>query len=266
MIIRPICMDDFQKCYDIANNCISNLKILSREEKISALAGLRKRLENQIKFGIGFVADDCGVVGIIMALGNQIESLFIDLNWQNNGVGTLLLNKMENELAAKQVASIEIEVFPESVGFYIKNGYRDVGKLTFVAQNKGKPVFNFVTHIMAKHIPLEIIQKRVTLKEQVLTERARLIAHFTILWWQNHHRREKRKFSNNLSKTHELQFGLNPKTARAAAELCVEAACLHDLAEECEGEGYDTDARKSWEQAEKKLFEYFLVIEKEREN
>ncbi len=77
---------------------------------------------------IFFVCEDCGqIVGMIRGGKNRIHSLFVDVASQNNGVGSLLMEKFERCATAQGAAYIEVHALLAAAAFYEKMGYEKLG-------------------------------------------------------------------------------------------------------------------------------------------
>jgi GNAT superfamily N-acetyltransferase len=69
----------------------------------------------------------------------QICYMAVAFEQQRKGVGTLLLNVLENKADILGAASIILEARETALGFYLRNNYRPEGT--------GHVLFNTITHV-----------------------------------------------------------------------------------------------------------------------
>lgn len=92
-------------------------------------------------------------------------------------------------------------------------------------------------------------------------EKAEELARHEVGWWKAHHRRDKQKLTEHMTLLYELQFGISREKALEAVKHRVEAAAMHDRAEELEDKGLQDEADEHWSEAEKLLERHFSVLE-----
>lgn len=92
--------------------------------------------------------------------------------------------------------------------------------------------------------------------------RVERLAHYEIMWWKAHHRRNKEELIENMAKLFSLQFGIDYKKAKEAAMLRAEATAWHDKAEECEDKDQQVQAEIYWHKAEECIRRHFEILER----
>jgi len=87
------------------------------------------------------------------------------------------------------------------------------------------------------------------------------LACYEVEWWKAHHRKQKDRLVDHMSKLYELQFGISYEQAREAVMHRVEATKWHDRAEELEDRGEQAESDKYWEKTERSLQKHFKILE-----
>ena len=95
-------------------------------------------------------------------------------------------------------------------------------------------------------------------------ELAKVMASFEIGWWEDHHRKNKKGLTEKMAKLYTLLFNISYEDAVTIVQHRVEAAELHDKAEEFEDEGGQKIADMYWDEAEKELQKHFALLEQLR--
>jgi hypothetical protein len=93
-------------------------------------------------------------------------------------------------------------------------------------------------------------------------ERYKELASHEIGWWKAHHRKDKSKLIDEMSKLYQLQFSITYEQAREAVLKRVDATKEHDIAERLEDGGNQREADVHWENAECLLLEHFKILDK----
>jgi len=91
-------------------------------------------------------------------------------------------------------------------------------------------------------------------------EKARLLASYEVGWWKAHHHKDFNRAVDMMAKEYALQFGIPYEQAKKAVELRVEAAKMHDKAEEYEDKKDRANANIYWKKAEDLLRQHFELI------
>ncbi|MDO8265021.1 MAG: hypothetical protein Q7T34_01465, partial [Candidatus Parcubacteria bacterium] len=83
------------------------------------------------------------------------------------------------------------------------------------------------------------------------------MAHNEIEWWKAHHRKDRGKLIEEMTRLHILLFNMTYEDAKKVVLYRIEAAGSHDEAEEYENQGNQNKADIHWAKAEESLQIYF---------
>lgn len=100
--------------------------------------------------------------------------------------------------------------------------------------------------------------------EQKMDKQVKNLAKYEIEWWKAHHRKDQKKFLDNMTRLYMQLYGLTYKVAEMIIGYRVEAAKFHDMAEKHEDAGNQKEADKNWRLAEEKLQFHFDLLLKQR--
>lgn len=67
------------------------------------------------------------IIGTVALEGKELCTFFVHPDYQNTGIGTHLLEKIESVAETKGISKIKAEASISGVAFYEKNGYRKTG-------------------------------------------------------------------------------------------------------------------------------------------
>lgn len=143
MEIRGLTKKDLPACADILCSVYNNELWMCRWERNTATAYLKDFFDAK-KF-VGYVLCDDGiVVGAVFAHEKiwwnnsevSIEEMFIRPEQQRKGLGTLLLNEVENYVKEHHLAGITLSTnkYAPAPCFYKKNGFSDCEHVAFMAK------------------------------------------------------------------------------------------------------------------------------------
>lgn len=143
MEIRELKKEDLPACADVLCSVYNNELWMCRWERNTATAYLQDFFDAK-KF-VGYVlCDDDVVVGAVFAhekiwWNNSevfIEEMFIRPEQQRKGLGTLLLNEVENYVKEHHLAGITLSTnkYAPAPRFYKKNGFSDCEHVVFMAK------------------------------------------------------------------------------------------------------------------------------------
>ena len=82
--------------------------------------------ENSKNLQNTYVYDDGVVKGIVRVSGDEIEKLYVEPQFQSQGIGAKLLDFAVNELKAEQLWALEYNV--RGIAFYQRNGFELTGE------------------------------------------------------------------------------------------------------------------------------------------
>jgi N-acetylglutamate synthase-like GNAT family acetyltransferase len=86
-------------------------------------------LETQLKEREFFVAElDNKIVGVVSAKQNEIVNMFVHINYQNLGVGSRLMQKIEDYLKENGFTSLTLSCNLTSKQFYLNRGYNLIAR------------------------------------------------------------------------------------------------------------------------------------------
>ena len=86
------------------------------------------------------------------------------------------------------------------------------------------------------------------------------LAKHEVGWWRAHHKKDFLKAKEDMVKEYVLLFKIPAELAEKSVDLRIEAAKMHDLAEELEDEGKIEEAEEYWKKAEELLTKHFEVL------
>lgn len=143
MNIRQMKVEDISGCADILCSVYNNELWMCRWEKDTAVEYLQDFFENK-KF-VGYVAEKDGVLiaGIFahekVWWNNSevyVEEMFVKPDEQGNGIGTALLNKVEEYIKEHGLAGITLSTnkYAPAPKFYEKNGFVNCEHVIFMAK------------------------------------------------------------------------------------------------------------------------------------
>lgn len=143
MNIRQMKVEDISGCADILCSVYNNELWMCRWEKDTAVEYLHDFFENK-KF-VGYVAEKDGVLiaGIFahekVWWNNSevyVEEMFVKPDEQGNGIGTALLNKVEEYIKEHGLAGITLSTnkYAPAPKFYEKNGFVNCEHVIFMAK------------------------------------------------------------------------------------------------------------------------------------
>ncbi len=133
--IRPFHPDDAPAVAGIARRCL--LEVDARDYPTEIVKALcthntaERFLESAARRQI-FVAslegsEGARVVGTVSLEGSEVCSLFVDPDVHGRGVGRLLMERVEHEVAAGGHAWVELNASVTARWFYVRLGYVDLG-------------------------------------------------------------------------------------------------------------------------------------------
>ena len=143
MYIREMNVEDISGCADILCSVYNNELWMCRWEKETAVEYLQDFFESK-KF-VGYVAEKDGVLiaGIFahekVWWNNSevyVEEMFVKPDEQGNGIGTALLNKVEEYVKEHRLAGITLSTnkYAPAPKFYEKNGFVNCEHVIFMAK------------------------------------------------------------------------------------------------------------------------------------
>lgn len=143
MTIREMNFNDISTCADILCSVYNNELWMCRWDKETAVEYLNDFFESK-KF-VGYVAEDEG--GIIAGIfahekvwwNNSevfVEEMFVNPDRQGKGIGTALLNKVEEYVKDNKLAGITLSTnkYAPAPKFYEKNGFGNCEHVIFMAK------------------------------------------------------------------------------------------------------------------------------------
>lgn len=143
MEIRELKKEDLPACADVLCSVYNNELWMCRWERNTATAYLQDFFDAK-KFAGYVLCDDDVVVGAVFAhekiwWNNSevfIEEMFIRPEQQRKGLGTLLLNEVENYVKEHHLAGITLSTnkYAPAPRFYKKNGFSDCEHVVFMAK------------------------------------------------------------------------------------------------------------------------------------
>lgn len=141
VIIRQIEKEDVLSCLEIYNYYITDTTVTFEEEPLS-FDGFLNRVERIKRAYPYFVAESGGAVLGYAYLDMYNErsayrhtadlSIYLDVNAQKHGIGSMLLKSVENagrKIGINNIVSLITGENGKSVAFHEKHGYRLVGTL-----------------------------------------------------------------------------------------------------------------------------------------
>lgn len=88
-----------------------------------------------------------------------------------------------------------------------------------------------------------------------------LLAKYEVGWWIWHGRKDFAKATDFMIKEYMLQFGIPRSRAKAAVMYRIEAAKMHDKAEELERSGRAKAGAAYWKKAERLIEKHFELLD-----
>lgn len=142
--IRKFADTDEERCCEIIKDCFEKNIVLSDEAKKYIVNKFTQRGylsgENK-KYGI-FVCEVSGEVCGMGAIENEeIKKIYVDLDFQGQGIGENVLNYLEDFGKENGVSEFVLHSYDNAVGFYLKHGYEVVGDYEFDFPNLSEKVF-----------------------------------------------------------------------------------------------------------------------------
>lgn len=143
MKIREMNVTDLKECADILCSVYNNELWMCRWEKETAVEYLQDFFESK-KF-VGYVAEEEGdLIGGIFAhekvwWNNSevfVEEMFVTPKKQGKGIGTALLNEVEEYVKKHKLAGITLSTnkYAPAPKFYQKNGFANCEHVIFMAK------------------------------------------------------------------------------------------------------------------------------------
>ncbi len=143
MNIREMNFNDIDQCADILCSVYNNELWMCRWDKETAVEYLSDFFENK-KF-VGYVAEEDGdlIAGIFahekVWWNNSevfVEEMFVNPDKQGNGIGTALLNRVEEYVKNNKLAGITLSTnkYASAPKFYEKNGFTNCEHVIFMAK------------------------------------------------------------------------------------------------------------------------------------
>lgn len=130
--IRPALAEDASR---IAEIIVTNYRLnfyhffnndLYYYGKLNVVKMAAEYSENSRELGNSYVYDDGVIKGVIRVSEHEIEKLYVEPQFQSEGIGTELLKFAVNELNASELWALEYNT--RGISFYQKNGFIMTGE------------------------------------------------------------------------------------------------------------------------------------------
>ncbi|MBD3312449.1 GNAT family N-acetyltransferase [archaeon] len=134
-MIRRFTLDDAVKCKEIVKACFDKsvslaglIKSFNLNEAVSGLIKkliqFKSRLDYKVNRHLLFVYEKAGeVLGMIGLKDNLLKRLYVDPDYQRNGVGRELLAYAEQQAVNNGFKELVLYSYENSLRFYRRNGY-----------------------------------------------------------------------------------------------------------------------------------------------
>jgi len=142
IIIRPAKESNAERIFEIHRDAILNIEdyLYSQDLKQAWAPENSKRAEKIIiseQYYTVVAIIDKKVVGFGSVTENNLKLLYVDPNFQQQGVATKILQHLEERIPKP----IELKVSKNAVEFYHKHGYKIRSKATVMFKNKAIDTF-----------------------------------------------------------------------------------------------------------------------------
>jgi GNAT superfamily N-acetyltransferase len=139
--IRPATTADLETIIEIQTKSLSNLparfRKYDRYQVDSLIVGQAawRRIDLSHETTLIAADDRDRLIGFISFCLPQISGLFVDPEFMNNGVGSMLLGELEQIAIEQRIKKLVVLSSIESVEFYQKNGYETKQNTGFLSEN-----------------------------------------------------------------------------------------------------------------------------------
>ena len=142
-MIRRFQKEDSQQCMRVllaSVETMDGLNQAAREYVINKMSPASMNEEFEPMYALVF-EEQGQVLGMGALFKNEITRMYIAPNAQGRGIGSALLQALEEEARRQQIDMLEAHASPSAVGLYEKFGFKSIRNDSY---KTGKAIFEFI--------------------------------------------------------------------------------------------------------------------------
>ncbi len=130
-MIRKFRKKDVEECSKIIEVCVNQSKEISKRAKNNIKSSsTTEELIERMKRRDYFICEKNGkILGIGALNKNQVRTMYILPRYQNKGIGTLILKRIEKEAKRRRIKKLFLHTYLKAPKFFLKNNFNIVKKI-----------------------------------------------------------------------------------------------------------------------------------------